>query len=397
LTLAPVAAAPDKRSSTTTASPASKNADFLRFLDSLWPDAQAAGVSRKTFDAALAGVMPDPALLRKPARQAEFVTPVWSYLAGAVTEKRIARGRALAAEFAGTLATIERRYGVDRRTLMGIWGLETNFGTHAGGSYVVRSLATLAFARERGDLFRRELIAALLILERGHVSRQAMLGSWAGAMGQPQFMPSSYLAYAVTAEGGAAGDIWNSVPDALASTANFLAQKGWQRGIPWGCEARLPSGFDIALADRRTLRSLQAWQALGVAALCDDLPAEAEAGLFLPAGAEGPAFLISRNFAVIRTYNTSDAYALAVGLLGDRVGGAGPLHHAWPTGLRALTLAEAKEIQRRLVALGYPLDKLDGKIGQDTREAIRRFQIAQGLVPDGYPSEALLARLRKPR
>lgn len=369
---------------------------FQAFLASLWPEAQKAGVSRKTFDDAFADVTPDASVLRHIAGQAEFVTPVWTYLAGAVTEKRIRRGRAEAARLGDVLARIEQRYGVDPQVLMGIWGLETNFGSHAGGTYVVRSLATLAHANYRGDYFRQELIAALLILERGHVARNEMLGSWAGAMGQPQFMPSGFLKFAVGFGGDERSDIWNDTPDALASIANYLKTFGWQAGVPWGGEALLPAGFDVSLADRRTERSIAEWAKLGVRPV-REMKGELRAGLFLPAGAGGPAFFVTGNFAVIRTYNVSDAYALGVGLLGDRIFGAGPLRGTWPVHLRPLSVAESTEIQKRLVALGYPLDRIDGRIGQDTREAIRRFQLSHDMVADGYPTDTLLARLRAGR
>ena len=366
---------------------------FAAFVEGLWPEAQRAGVSRATFDAAFRGVTRDPSILKHTVGQSEFVRPVWSYLAGAVSEQRVRRGQGQAAEWSDTISAVERRYGVEGKAIMGIWGLETNFGTNFGGTYVIRALATLAHARYRDDFFRKELIIALLILEQGHIEREQMLGSWAGAMGQTQFMPSSFIKYAVDFNGGGAKDIWTSKPDALASTANYLKQFGWKTGIPWGCEASLPANFDFGLADRRTRRSISAWRGLGVTPL-GEMPSRAEASLFLPAGAEGPAFLITENFDVIKKYNNSDAYALGVSLLGDRIYGANPVEGAWPTHLKPLSQAESVEVQKRLVAHGYHLEKIDGKLGESTREAIRSFQIRHAMVPDGYPTMAVLARLR---
>ena len=369
---------------------------FAAFVEGLWPEAQRAGVSRATFDAAFKGVTLDASILKHTVSQSEFVRPVWSYLAGAVSEARVRKGQAQASEWSETIGAVERRYGVEGKAVMGIWGLETNFGSNAGGTYVIRSLATLAHARYRDDFFRKELIIALLILEQGHIERAEMLGSWAGAMGQTQFMPSSFIKYAVDFNGGGAKDIWTSKPDALASTANYLKQFGWKSGIPWGCEASLPANFDVSLADRKTRRSISAWRSLGVTPL-GEIPSRAEASLFLPAGAEGPAFLITENFDVIKKYNNSDAYALGVSLLGDRIYGGNVVQGPWPTHLKPLSQAESIEVQKRLVAHGYPLEKIDGKLGESTREAIRGFQLKHAMVADGYPTMAVLARLRGDR
>ena len=367
---------------------------FAGFVEGLWPEAQLAGVSRATFDAAFKGVSPDPAIIKLTRSQAEFSKPVWDYLASAVSNARIARGQAQAAQWTDTLSVIERRYGVDPKIVVGIWGLETNFGTNAGNTYVIRALATLAHARYRDDFFRKELIIALQILEQGHIERDAMRGSWAGAMGQTQFMPSSFMKYAVDFNGGGAKDIWTSTPDALASTANYLKQFGWKAGIPWGMEVVLPEGFDFKLADRKARRSFAAWAALGVKPAVEGQTPRGEAALFLPAGAQGPAFLVTDNFEVIKKYNNSDSYALGVALLGDRIYGGDTVQGSWPRHIKGLSRTEGIEVQKRLAALGYKIEKIDGKLGENSREALRSFQIKHGLVADGYPTQALLARLR---
>jgi len=367
--------------------------DFRAFVEELWPAAQARHVSRATFDAAFRGVTPDPAVLARLRRQGEFGRPVWEYLTGAVSAGRIARGRAEAARRAETLAAIEARYGVPGPVLLAFWGIESDFGASAGTMPVIRALATLAEARHRGELFRDELLAALEILQHHDVKPERMRGSWAGAMGQTQFLPSAYLKAAVDFDGDGRRDIWDSAPDALASIANFLAQAGWRRDLPWGVAVTLPAGFDLAryrgpFSDfaRRGVRSLDG----------EALPATGEASLFLPGGAGGPAFLITANFEAIRAYNTSDSYALAVGHFSDRIAGGPPLAAPWPTGPR-LDQAGVTALQRGLSALSLYEGPFDGRAGPKLREAVRRYQIAAGLPADGYATPDLLEHLRAPR
>jgi membrane-bound lytic murein transglycosylase B len=370
------------------------DADFAAFLRGLWPVARAHGVTKATFDMAFQGVEPDPRIAELTRKQAEFVKPVWSYLDGAVSDQRIQRGREMAARWGETLAAVEARYGVDRRVVLGVWGLETNFGSFTGGKDVIRSLATLGAMGYRGSYFRDELVTALLILQQRHVSREDMKGSWAGAMGQTQFMPSSFMRFAVDADGDGHKDIWTSVPDALASTANYLHRNGWKTGLPWGMEVRLPARFDW----RAQKGSFAHWAALGVRrADGGALPASGEASLFLPAGAHGPVFLVTANFAVIKRYNASDAYALGVAHLGDRVAGAGPILAEWPTDEPPLDRSQRVELQQRLAALGYDIGEADGRLGSKTREALRDFQSRRGFVPDGYPGPVALDALRAAR
>lgn len=376
---------------------AAQEAGLAAFVEGLWPQAQARGVSRATFDAAFDGVTANPALLRETHAQTEFTRTAGDYLTGAVNAARVAEARRQAQRWGDTLADIERRTGVDRWVTLGVWGMESNFGKSMGGQNVIRSLATLAAARHRGDLFRDELIDALLILEQGHVTPRAMIGSWAGAMGQTQFMPSSFLKHAVDFDGDGRKDIWTSVPDALASTAQFLKDHGWQAGVVWGAEALLPEGFVLKAADHAAFRPFSEWSARGVVrADGSALPARGEARLTLPMGRAGPAFLRTPNFEVIRDYNTSTSYALAVSMLGDRAAGRAPSPLAWPKE-KALTAAQSLDLQKSLARQGYEVAKFDGKIGDKDRAVIALWQERHGLDPDGHPTPALVARIHAGR
>lgn len=367
---------------------------FDGFLKSLWPLAQARGISRETFDLAFRGVAPDPSIAALTRKQSEFVAPIWSYLNSAVGGARISRGRDVLADHAGVLAQVEARYGVPKEIVLGIWGMETNYGSFKGDKDVIRSLATLASIRYRGDFFRDELLTALELIEKGHVERRELRGSWAGAMGHTQFMPSSYLKYAVDHTGDGHADIWTSTSDAIASTANYLKGYGWTPGLPWGIEVVVPEGFDHNLyrASFSSFRSAGVRRADG-----GSLPSSGEARLFYPAGHTGPALLLTANFDVIKKYNSSDAYALAVGHLGDRIMGRGALQGAWPTSAPRLDKAGTTEVQRRLTGLGLYSQDADGRIGTGTREAVRQYQLRAGLLADGYPTPTLLARLRAAR
>jgi lytic murein transglycosylase len=304
---------------------------FPQFVAKLWPEAHRIGVTRAVFDAAFAGLTPDDGVIEKTHRQAEFVKPIGDYLATAVSDKRIAKGREMLAQWSDTLAKVERTYGVDRHIVLGVWGMETNFGSFTGDRSVIRSLATLAQARYRGDYFRRELLKALQILQQGHVGQQAFTGSWAGAMGQTQFMPSSFQAYAVDFNGDGRKDIRTSVPDALASTANYLAKHGWSRSGTWGFEVLAPGHEALPRQAALTFHPFPVWRTQGVRrADGGALPEHGEAALISPAGGTGPAFLVGKNFKTIKTYNNSTAYALGVALLGDRIAGAADLRRPWP-------------------------------------------------------------------
>lgn len=364
---------------------------FEAFLQGLWPSAQAAGVSRETFDAAIAGLTPDPSVSTKPRAQAEFIVSIPAYLAGAVTNGRVARGRAVAAELAGPLGRAQARHGVPSEIVVAILGVESNFGTASGGADALRVLATLAWQGHRAETFVEEFVAALAMLERGYATRAQLRGSWAGAMGQPQFMPSAYLKYAERDEGGGAADIWRSRADSVASIANFLAKSGWVAGLPAVIEVRLPNGFDYAAFDLDFAR----WRQLGVTrADGGALPASGPASLYLPAGANGPAFLITDNFEVIRQYNTSDAYAMSVALLADRIAGRNIPIAPWPK-VAPLSTADVKAMQQLLSERGFYHGVFDGKLGRASRNAIHAFQLSEGMQPaDGFATKEVLARLR---
>ena len=372
-----------------------------RFVQSFWPTAKKAGISRSVYDRALANFTPDPDVLAKASNQAEFVKPIWEYLDGAVSAKRLENGREALATYGRQLAQIEAAYGVDRYVVVAIWGMESSYGQVLKNEKIVkntiRSLATLAYmGGSRAKYGRQQLIAALKILQKGDITARGMTGSWAGAMGHTQFIPTTYLAYAVDADGDGRRDIWNSEVDALASTANYLAKMGWRRGETWGYEVELPAGFDWRLADGSKSAPLSQWRKLGITRVAGrPFPQFDEtARLYAPAGAGGPAFLLLPNFRVIKRYNNADAYALGVGHLSDRLRGGGAFVSGWSRDARPLTSAERAEIQQLLARRGFYQGTVDGKIGEGTRTAIRTYQHRAGLVADGYPSTELLQRLR---
>lgn len=371
-------------------------AQFRSFVANLWPDARSAGISRATFDGALKGLTPDPAVIKITGKQSEFVKPIWHYINGAVSAQRLQRGAARAQEVDKLLARIESKYGVDRYIVLAVWGMETNYGGFSGKMNVVRSLATLAASGYRGTFFRNELIMALQILEQGHIEPENMLGSWAGAMGQTQFMPSSFMKYAVDWDGDGHKNIWTSTQDALASTANFLSAHGWIRDWTWGYEVILPQGFSLLKHEPNVERPFADWARAGLK-ISDGsaLPKQGEASLLLPAGKNGPAFLVTKNFQAIKSYNTSTAYALGVALLSDRLAGGDGLVGKWPLNEKMPDADQSLEIQKNLVRLGYDIGKLDGKIGEKAQAAIRQYQRKHGLEPDGFANLALLERLRR--
>jgi len=372
---------------------------FADWLTAFRGDALKAGITEKTFDRAMAGVTPDPDVVAADQNQPEFVKPVWEYLNGALSDKRVARGKTLLVEHRKLLDRLEKAYGVDRHIVVAIWGLESNFGDYMGSQRVVRSLATLAFEGRRPDFGRTQLIAALKIIQAGDVGPDGLLGSWAGAMGQTQFIPTTYLAHAIDFDGDGRRDIWTSLPDTLASTAHYLEVSGWKPGERWGYEVTLPVRFDYALADMSEKKSIAAWQKLGVKRADGHDFAhrdrEAAASLLLPAGHKGPAFLVMQNFRAILAYNASTSYALAVSLLSDRFRGEGVIKGSWPLDERPLTRAERVELQTLLNAKGFDTGKPDGIIGYNSRKAIRAYQKKFGLAADGYARSSLLEALRR--
>jgi membrane-bound lytic murein transglycosylase B len=375
---------------------AAEAASFVQWRVGFRPRALAQGVSADIFDRAFAGVTPNARVTELDAFQPEFVRPIWAYLDSAVSSARVATGRARLASLAPLLGAIEARHGVDREVVLAIWAIESNFGANRGSIGVIEALATLAHHGRRQAFAETQLIAALKILAAGDVSPAEMRGSWAGAMGHTQFIPTSYADYAVDQTGDGKRDIWGEDPaDALGSTAAYLARFGWRQGAPWGAEARLPQGFDMGLADQSIQRNAGTWAALGVT-LADGapLPDMGEMSVILPAGVEGPAFVVYPNFAVIKRYNNATSYAMAVGLLAQRIGGAGDPGFAWPRDQRTLTVAEMTEVQVLLGRLGHAAGVADGIIGPNTRGAIRIFQRGAGLAADGHVSAPLLDALR---
>lgn len=375
-------------------------AGFAQWVQDFVPRAEAAGISGATLARALRGVRYHADVIDKDRNQAEFVRPIWEYLDRAVSDLRIGEGQAALQRHRQLLDRIEAAFGVEREVVVAVWGLETSYGQTRGDIPVIDALATLACDGRRGRFFEAELIDALRIIEAGDVRPAAFRGSWAGAMGHTQFMPSSYHAFAVDFDGDGRRDIWSEDPcDALASTAAYLARSGWQTGQPWGVEVVLPAGFDYALTGNAGAdagaRGVAGWRDLGVR-LADGraLGGVGEGSILLPAGARGAAFLIFGNFRVIGRYNAADAYVIAVGHLSDRLRGGPPVRAQWPRGDRALDFAERQEMQQRLTRAGHDTGGVDGRIGPKTVAAVRAFQQAVGMVADGYPGMDVLRRLR---
>lgn len=379
-------------------SPVVENAAFADWLTAFRADAMKAGISGETFDRSLAGVRLDRDVIEANEAQPEFTKPVWEYLEGALSDTRVAKGRALLAENKALLDRIEQRYGVDRHVLVAIWGLESNFGSFQGNMSVVRSLATLGYEGRRTEYGRTQLIAALQIIQHGDVAPKEMTGSWAGAMGQTQFIPTTYNAHAVDFDGDGRRDIWKSHADALASAAHYLDQSGWTTGAVWGHEVKLPEGFDYSQADMSVQKTVAEWTKAGVARI-DGRPfpggeMEHKASIFLPSGYRGPAFIVMENFRTVLAYNASTSYSLAVNLLADRFKGRGAIEGSWPRGDRPLGRHERHELQELLTAKGHDTGGVDGIIGYNTRKAVRAYQASIGVPADGYPTHELLQRLK---
>jgi membrane-bound lytic murein transglycosylase B len=373
-------------------------ADFMAWLEGVRREALADGISPATVKAALSGLEPLPRVIELDRKQPEFTRTFGAYLSGAVSERRVRDGQAMLAQHRTLLNQIAAKYGVQPHYLVAFWGLETNYGSNFGGFSVIETLATLAHDPRRSAFFRRELMTALHILDQGHIAPQRMVGSWAGAMGNLQFMPSTFRAHAVDEDGDGHADIWGSLPDTFASAAKYLADEGWRGDESWGREVQLPPNFDYMQADLSVRKPLADWAALGVRnAQGGALPVVAgmEGSILVPAGAKGPAFIVYQNFRTTMVWNRSISYALAVGYLADRLQGEPPLVHAPSTSEQPLRRADVMEMQERLNALGFQAGKPDGLAGSRTRAAIRDFQQARGLIPDAYPSQDVLIALRQ--
>lgn len=369
---------------------------FQNCVQSLWPAAKAGGVTRATFDRAFKGVTHDPEVIEQATYQPEYVRPIGEYIDRAVSDKRLETGKQMLADNKELLDKLEARYGVDRHVLVAIWGMESNYGTQPGDKNVIRSLATLICSGTKSKFARPQLVSALKILQRGDISLEAMNGSWAGAMGHTQFIPTTYSAYAVDHDGDGKRDIWGNVPDALASTGSYLKVSKWQTGAAWGYEVKLPKGFNPKKVSEKTLRSLAQWQKAGIVRVNGEAyprPAD-KAALFAPEGANGPAFLTLNNFRSLLRYNQANSYALAVGHLSDRLKGGGRFVQPWPTDENHLSLDQRKELQQLLIAQGLMEGEPDGVIGPMTLEAVKTFQRSKGLPVDGFPTFTILKSLR---
>jgi lytic murein transglycosylase len=369
-------------------------ADFSSCVASLRAEASRAGVSGAALDAAFSGLQPDMKVLDFQKDQPEFKTPVWDYLATLVDEERVTDGKAAMAQVASALATAEQRYGVSRYVIAAIWGVESDFGRSMGKRPLVQSLSTLACFGERASYFRGELMATLKIISNGDVPADRLNGSWAGAFGQTQFMPSTFLRTAVDLDGDGRRDIVDSAPDALGSTANYLRKSGWRSGVPWGFEVKLPESY-AGPSGRRNKAPMSTWAARGVTRIDGRALGEGEAGLLAPAGLNGPVFLVTSNFDAIYSYNASESYALAIASLSDRLAGGRPFATPWPTDDPGLSRAERRELQKLLIAHGYDVGDPDGAVGKKTKDAIADFESKNGLDRDGRPSAKVLAALRR--
>ena len=375
----------------------SQGASFDQFAVDFWPAARAKGIARKTYVSAFSGLTPNPKIIALGEKQPEFNTAIWDYIAKRVSAERIADGRKKQAEYGQTLTALERHFGVDKNLLLSIWGMETNYGGYKGKLSTVQALATMAFTGRRQKYGRTQLLAALKILQNGDISPHGMTGSWAGAMGHTQFIPTTYDAYAVDWTGNGKRDVWNSPGDALASTANYISKSGWKPNRPWGWEIKLHRNFNYANIGSRNTRSVAAWVKMGLKPVRGGRfgAPGAKSWVILPAGADGPAFLVTENFKAILRYNSSTAYALAVGHLADRIRGSGGFVASWPRHHRPLSRNQRIELQGLLAERGHYQGNVSGRVGRQTVAAIVAYQKTTGLPPDGFASAVLLERLRR--
>ena len=373
-------------------------ADFDSCVADIRASAARKGVSASTFDRVMSGVTPDPKVVEAMETQPEFKTPIWDYMAFLVDQKRVDDGKQMMNRHAAALSSAEARYGVDRYAIAAVWGVESDYGQLAGRWSLAQALSTLVCTGpRRQDYFRGELIAALQIVDRGDLTPEELRGSWAGAVGQTQFMPSTYLRLAVDGDGDGRRDLVGSTADALHSTANYLARSGWVEGAPWGYEVQLPAHYS-GPSGRTQKQPASAWSALGVRRIDgSSLSGSGNAALLLPAGPDGPAFLVFKNFDAIYSYNAAEAYALAIGVLSDQLRGGRGVQTPWPTDDRGLSRAERKEVQELLLRRGYEIGEADGAIGARTRQALTQYQARIGLPADGRAGGHVLDALRAGR
>lgn len=377
------------------ASAASAQGGFQSCLAGLRSEAAAKGVSGATFDRAMAGVEPDMKIIEAMNNQPEFKTPIWDYLGTLVDEEKVAEGRAMMRQHASVLAAAEQRFGVDRHTIAAVWGVESDFGKAKGRWPLVQALSTGAcLAPRRNAFFKGELIATLQIIQRGDVRPERLFGSWAGAFGHTQFIPTTYLRLAVDGDGDGRRDLVDSIPDALHSTANFMDKAGWVTGASWGYEVRVPSGYS-GPTGRNPKQPVSSWAARAIVKFDGSpLTGSGNAGLLMPAGRNGPAFLVFKNYDAAYSYNGADSYALAISLLSDRLRGRPGVQGQWPTDDLPLSREQRRELQRLLIARGYNVGEPDGAVGSLTRAAIRDVEAKIGMPPTGRPGEKVLRALK---
>jgi membrane-bound lytic murein transglycosylase B len=372
------------------------HADFNSCVKSFWPAAKRAGVSWETFEKATAGIALDKEVIESANYQPEYKKPVGEYVDRAISPKRLAKGKEKLVEYGPMLSQIEAKYGVDKHIVLAIWGVESNFGDNKGDKGVIQSLMTLACSGTKAKFARGQIVSALKILQRGDTSHDRMNGSWAGAMGHTQFIPTTYTAYAVDYDGDGRRDIWDTIPDALGSTAAYLKVSNWVPGQTWGYEVKLPKGFNPARVSESTYKTLGQWQSMGITRVNGQPFPRAgdKAQLWAPEGTKGPAFLTLNNFRSLLRYNNAKSYALAVGHLAERLAGYGPFVQPWPTGERQLSMEQRMELQTLLIQQGHLEGEVDGIIGSGTLEGVRSYQRAKGLAVDGYPTLTILKMLR---
>ena len=389
-----------KLSTPTPRLPTIADSNFKSCLTNLRASALSAGVNPNIYDQYTQNLVPDYSILEKLDYQPEFSTPIWDYLSGLVDEERIQTGRQKLLQYQNELTRISQIYGVPAQTVVAVWGVESNFGTIGGKYPLLQALGTLSCEGRRQSYFRTEFFATMRILQRGDLTQQQMVGSWAGAFGQTQFMPSTYERLAVDFDGDGRRDLVSSAPDALASTANFLKKAGWQTGMPWGFEVKLPQGLSIVGESRKNKKPLSAWinkgltRVDGTPILQGNLTESSMAGLMSPAGANGPVFLVFKNFDAIYSYNAAESYALAIAHLSDRLEGKPAFQTAWPTDDAGTSRAERRQIQNYLLAKGYDIGLADGLIGDKTRQAIKNEQIKMGLAPTGRAGQLFLNAIK---
>jgi lytic murein transglycosylase len=380
---------------------AAQPVEFATCLARLQPEAASKGVTAETFQRLTSSLSPDMAVLGFLDAQPEFVTPIWDYLAALVDDERVADGRAMLAQWAEVLRRVEAEYQVDPATVVAVWGVESDFGKRFGSRPLLESLSTLACYGRRQGFFRGEFITTMRIVQEGHVAPEKLVGSWAGAFGHTQFMPSTFMRLAVDFDGDGRRDLVDSVPDALASTANFLKRAGWRASLPWGVEVKLPARFDASSAGRRSKQAASTWAARGVTRV-DGSPlvgggigADTPTAILLPAGVDGPAFLLTRNFDALYSYNAAESYGLAIAHLADRLRGGGGFVTPWPTDDPGLSRAERRELQQLLIDAGHDIGAVDGAIGARTREALKAELALRGIQSDGRAGQKALAALRQ--